>query len=235
MLSVRVLCACDELDAADTIPDDMISDPTEDEDIRELLLEVFGTGLCVAETVFLVVVELASTELENTETTFEVVELATDIDEDDSSLLLGPLATRFCIVELLLPVMLGCITIEMDVDSGAVEFFTTADVCPASEETNVVVFEAGDGAKSVGLEVEGTKFVAFNLLPFPETLDVNVIAKEPELDPVDAIAEFDETEIGLGREAPEAPETVVDSEELLTRLIDQLSDRLGVSLVIERM
>jgi len=154
LLSVRVLCACDELDAADTIPDDMISDPTEDEDIRELLLEVFGAGLCVAETVFLIMVDLASTELENTETTFEVVELATDIDEDDSSLLLGPLATRFCIVELLLPVMLGCITIEMDVDSGAVEFFTTADVCPASEETNVVVFEAGDGAKSVGLEVE---------------------------------------------------------------------------------
>jgi hypothetical protein len=51
----------------------MISDPTEDEDIREQLLEVFGTGLCVAETVLLVVVELASTELENTETTFEVV------------------------------------------------------------------------------------------------------------------------------------------------------------------
>ena len=92
---MRVLCACDELDAADTIPDDMISDPTEDEDIRELLLEVFGAGLCVAETVFLIMVDLASTELENTETTFEVVELATDIDEDDSSLLLGPLATRF--------------------------------------------------------------------------------------------------------------------------------------------
>jgi hypothetical protein len=85
--------------------------------------------------------------------------LATDIDEDDSSLLLGPLATRLCIVELLLPVMLGCITIEMDVDSGAVEFFTTADVCLASDEINVVVFEAGDGAKSVGLEFEGTKFV----------------------------------------------------------------------------
>jgi hypothetical protein len=79
---------------------------------------------------------------------------------------------------------------------------------------------------------------AFELLPFPETLDVKVIAKEPELDPVDAIAEFDETEIGLGREAPEtpeAPETVVDSEGLMTRLIDQLPDRLGVSLVIERM
>ncbi|KAM0696840.1 hypothetical protein Q7P36_002911 [Cladosporium allicinum] len=174
----------------------------------EDVLVFFGTGLCVAETVFLVVVELASTELENTETTFEVVELATDIDEDDSSLLLGPLATRLCIVELLLLVMLGCITIEMDVDSGAVEFVTTADVCPASEETNVVVFEAGDGVKSVGLEVEGTKFVAFELLPFPETLDLKVIAKEPELDPVDAIAEFDETEIGLGREAPEPLPTI---------------------------
>ena len=164
------------------------------------------------------VVRFSSVELDPT---FDRVRLATTGDADTSSPSLEALNTRLWVVELLLLVTVGCTSVGTNADDSTMELATAVDVCNAFEESNIVVVEFDDRADSFGFEVDGSMLVVLDVLTFPETLDVKSPLKVVGLDVADAV--LNETGIVLAREALGAPEKVSESEELLARLVDQLS------------
>jgi hypothetical protein len=163
-----------------------------------------------------VVVRFSSVELDST---FDRVRLATTGDADTSSPSLEVLNTRLWVVELLLLVTVGCTSVGTNPDDSTVELATAADVRNDFEESNIVVVEFDDRADSFGFEVDGSKPVVTDVLPFPERLEVKPPVKVVGLDVADPV--FDETGTVLAREALGAPEKVSESEEPLARLVDQ--------------
>jgi hypothetical protein len=159
--------------------------------------------------------------------------LAEPGDEDGSSPLLGLLGTRSSVAEVLLPAMVGCASVGMDFDGRALEFAMAAVVSTAFEGDIVFVSRFDEEDDTLGFEVEEVTLVLFDVMSFPETLDVKLPLTASEVGPAAAV--FDETEIELVRKTPEAPEKVSAGEELLIVLLDKLFGPLDISLVVVRM
>ena len=78
--------------------------------------------------------------------------------------------------------MEGCTGVGMDSDNGALELVTVLDVGTACVESNVVMSEFNDVIDSFGFEVNGTTLVVLDVLPFPETFEVELRVKLAQLD-----------------------------------------------------
>jgi hypothetical protein len=144
-----------------------------------------------------------------------------------------PPKPRLRIVELLLLATVDCTSGSMEVDSRVLEFAAAFDDCTGLKESNVVEFEFGDRADSFVFEVDRASLVVLDVLLIAEILDVGFGVKAVGLDPADAVLE--DTGIGFGREVLGAADKVFESEELPTRLIDQLPGPLKVSLMVDKI
>jgi hypothetical protein len=201
--------------------------------IESMLLEVFGTRLCDTWLLLPVIVRFPMVELDDGDSTFGSVELATVGDEDRSNPSLEALGMTLEVDELLLPVMSGRTAVGVDVDHGVLELAAAADVCSPFEESNVGISDFESGAGSFGFEIDAATLVVLDALRFSVKIDVEFKVKAAELDSAGAVSE--ETEIGVEREVPEAPEEAFDDEELLTRSVDKVPGSFVISLVAEKL
>jgi hypothetical protein len=230
LLLVTERCVSVVFGNTDCISDDVMLDKVRGVEVGDPLLRVFGERPCASGVLFPAMVEFAGIELEDTESTFDSVKLAVVGDGDGNSPVLESFGTKLRVIELLLPVVVGCTGIGMGLEGSALEFFTVGDVSTAFKDSDVGAFDLNDAADTTGFEDDGTTLIVIDVMPFTETVDVKFIVRELSSDLADVV--FDDTRTETVGEAPEVLEKVSDREELLTRLVNKLPGPLEVSLVV---